>query len=57
MDLVPEIRREKVFVQPGMSTAEVMKAYGLSSDRAYAARVKGFFVKNYSRKQIVERAE
>jgi hypothetical protein len=53
MEPVPEIRREKVFVQPGMSTAEVMKTYGLSSDQAYKARVKGFFVKNYSKKQIV----
>jgi hypothetical protein len=53
MDPVPEIRRGKVFLQPGMSTEEVKKTYGLSSDRAYAARVKGFFVKNYSKKQIV----
>src|SRR5271157_2845426 len=52
MDSVPEIRREKVYLQPGMSTAEVMKTYGLSSDQAYAARMKGFFVKNYSKKQI-----
>jgi hypothetical protein len=50
MDPVPEIRREKVFLQPGMTTNEVMKTYGLSSDQAYAARVKGFFVKNYSKK-------
>jgi len=53
MDPVPEIRREKVFLKPGMTTAEVMKTYGLSSDQAYAARMKGFFVKNYSKKQIV----
>jgi hypothetical protein len=53
MDPVPEIRREKVFLQPGMTTEEVKKKYGLSSDQAYAARVKGFFVKNYSKKQIV----
>ena len=53
MGPVPEIRREKVFLQPGMSTEEVKKAYGLSSDQAYKARVKGFFVKNYSKKQIV----
>ena len=53
MDPVPEIRREKVFLQPGMSTEEVKKTYGLSSDQAYKARVKGFFVKNYSKKQIV----
>jgi len=53
MEPVPEIRREKVFVQPGMTTAEVMKTYGLNSDQAYDARRKGFFVKNYSRKQII----
>ena len=53
MDLVPEIRREKVFLQPGMSTEEIKKTYGLSSDQAYKARVKGFFVKNYSKKQII----
>ena len=53
MDLVPEIRREKVFLQPGMSTADVMKTYGLSSKQAYKARVQGFFVKNYMKKQIV----
>jgi hypothetical protein len=53
MDPVPEIRREKVFLQPGMTTEEVKKTYGLSSDQAYKARVKGFFVKNYSKKQIV----
>ena len=53
MGPVPEIRREKVFLQPGMFTAEVMKTYGLSSDQAYKAKVKGFFVKNYSKKQIV----
>ena len=53
MALVPEIRREKVFLQPGISTAEVMKTYGLSSDQAYKARIQGFFVKNYSKKQII----
>ena len=34
-----EIRREKIYVQPGMSTAEVIKMYGLNSDQAYDARV------------------
>jgi hypothetical protein len=53
MDPVPEIRREKVFIEPGMSTAEIRKTYGLSSDQAYDARVKGFFVKNYMKKQII----
>jgi len=53
MDPVPEIRREKVYLQPSMSTEEIKKTYGLSSDQAYKAKVKGFFVKNYSKKQIV----
>jgi hypothetical protein len=53
MDPVPEIRREKVFLQPGMSTEEIKKTYGLSSDQAYRAKMTGFFVKNYSKKQIV----
>jgi hypothetical protein len=53
MDPVPEIRREKVFLQPGMSTEEIKETYGLSSDQAYKARMKGFFVKNYSKKQII----
>jgi len=33
MDPVPEIRREKVHLQPGMSTEEIKKTYGLSSDQ------------------------
>ncbi len=53
MDPVPEIRREKVFLQPGMSTEEIKKTYGLSSDQSYKAKQKGFFVKNYSKKQII----
>ena len=51
MDPVPEVRREKVYLQPGMSTAEIAKTYGLSMDQAYAAKVKGFFVKNYSKRK------
>jgi len=50
---VPEIRREKVFLQPGMSAEEIKKTYGLSSDQAYKAKMKGFFVKNHSKKQII----
>jgi hypothetical protein len=53
MDPVPEIRREKVFLQPGMSSEEIKKSYGLSSEQAYKARKKGWFVKNYSKKQVV----
>jgi len=43
MDPVPEIRREKVFLQPGISSDEIRKTYGLSSDQAYTAKKKGFF--------------
>jgi hypothetical protein len=53
MDPVPEIRREKVFLQPGMSTEEIKKTYGPSSDQAYKAGVKGVFIKNYMKKQII----
>jgi hypothetical protein len=53
MDPVTEVRREKVFIQPGMSTAEIRKICGLTSDQAYDARVKGFYVKNYMKKQII----
>jgi len=53
MDPVPEIRREKVYLQPGMSTEEIKKTYALDSEQAYRAKQKGFFVKNYSKKQIV----
>ena len=52
MGPVPEIRREKVFLQPGMSTAEVMKTYGLSSDQAYTARVEGVL-----RQELLEKAD
>ena len=53
MNPVPEIRREKVFVQPGMSTEEIKNTYGLSSEQAYRAKVTGFFVRNYMKKQII----
>jgi len=53
MNPIPEIRREKVFLQPGMTSGEIMKTHGLSYDQAYKAKMKGFFVNNYSKKQIV----
>jgi len=43
MNSVPEIRREKVFLQPGISTEEIKKTYGLSSDQAYKAESFLFF--------------
>jgi hypothetical protein len=53
MDAVPEIRRGKVYLQTGMSTAEVRKIYGLSSKRVWDARIRGFYVKNYSKQQVI----
>jgi hypothetical protein len=50
---LPEIRREKVFISPEMTTQEIKQQYALNSRRAADAKRKGFFVKNYSRKQII----
>ncbi len=49
---VEEIKREKVFVPPGMTTRGVMDKYDLKESTARNARKKGFFVKNYSRPQV-----
>jgi hypothetical protein len=53
MNSVPEIRREKVFIPPEMTTREIKEKYGLSSKRAREVLKQGFFVKNYSKKQII----
>ena len=53
MNSVPEIRREKVFIPPEMTTQEITEKYGLPNGKAWKAKKKGFFVKNYSKKQIV----
>ena len=53
MNSVPEIRREKVFIPPEMTTQEISEKYGLPNGKAWKAKKKGFFVKNYSRKQII----
>jgi len=53
MNSVPEIRREKVFIPPQMTTKEIKEKYGLSSKRAREVLKQGFFVKNYSKKQII----
>jgi hypothetical protein len=48
MNSVPEIRREKVFIPPEMTTKEIKEKYGLSSKRVREVLKQGFFVKNYS---------
>ena len=53
MNTIPEIRREKVFIRPEMTTKQIRDEYGLSSKRAREVLKQGFFVKNYSRKQII----
>ena len=53
MNSFPEIRREKVFIPPEMTSKEIKGKYGLSSKRAREAMKQGFFVKNYSKKQII----
>ena len=53
MNSVPEIRRERVIIPPEMTTQEIKQEYALDSRRAAGAKRKGFFVKNYSRKQVI----
>jgi len=53
MNTVSEIRREKVFIPPEMPAQEIKEKYGLSSKRAREVLKQGFFVKNYSKKQII----
>jgi len=53
MNTVPEIRREKVFIPPEMPAQEIKEKYGLSSKSAREVLKQGFFVKNYSKKQII----
>ena len=40
MNSVPEIRREKVFIPPEMSTQEVSEKYGLPNGKAWKAKKK-----------------
>jgi len=53
MNPVPEICREKVFIPPVMTTKDIKEKYGLNSKRATDVERQGFFVKNYSRKQVI----
>ena len=53
MNSVPEIRRERIIIPPEMTTREIKEKYGLPARRATQALKQGFFVKNYSRKQII----
>jgi hypothetical protein len=53
MNSVPEIRRERIIIPPEMTKKEIREKYGLSARRAREAMRKGFFVKNYSKRQVI----
>jgi hypothetical protein len=53
MNSVPEIRRERIIIPPEMTKREIKEKYGLSTKRAREALKKGFFVKNYSKRQVI----
>jgi len=53
MNSIPEIRRERIIVPPEMTPKEIKEKYGLSAKRAREVLKQGFFVKNYSKKQII----
>jgi hypothetical protein len=53
MNSVPEIRRERIIIPPEMAKGEIKEKYGLSTKRAREALKKGFFVQNYSKRQVI----
>jgi hypothetical protein len=53
MNSVPEIRRERIIIPPEMTTREIKEKYGLPARRATQALKQGFFVKNYSKRQVI----
>ena len=53
MNSIPEVRRERILIPPEMTSSEIKEKYGLNSKKANEAKKKGFFVRNYSRKQII----
>ena len=50
MNSVPEIRREKVFIPPGITTQEIKQEYALDSTREAEVRRKESFIRNSFRK-------
>ncbi len=48
-----EIHREKVFVPKGMSVGEITEKYGISKNTAHASIKRGWFIKNYNKKQVI----
>jgi hypothetical protein len=52
-NVAPEIRREKVFIPSDMSTQDIIQKYSISKSCAAQARKRGWFIKNYSRTQVI----
>lgn len=50
---IKEIRRERVDIPSGLSIEAIMEQYGVNRSVARTARKKGFYVKNYMKKQVV----
>ena len=48
-----EIRREKVYVDTNSSVKEIMEKHGILQSTATNAKKRGWFVKNYSKKQVM----
>ncbi len=53
MKSIPEIRREKIFISSKMTIQGIREKYDIPPARAWVIKKRGFFVKNYSRKQII----
>ena len=49
----PEIKRERVYVETELRVKDIMEKYGISQSTASNAKRKGWFTKNYMRKQII----
>lgn len=51
--ITPEVKREKIWIPDEMTISEIQKKYSLSRAVASRARKQSFFVRNYSKKQVI----
>ena len=47
------VKREKVYVDQSLTNSQIRKKYNLTASAACNAKRKGFFVKNYGKRQIM----
>ncbi|MEA2038900.1 MAG: hypothetical protein U9N82_03600 [Thermodesulfobacteriota bacterium] len=52
-DGAKELKREKVYIQTDLSVKEIMEKYSILQSTASNAKKRGWFVKNYSKKQVM----